>query len=50
MCDFIFNSLAQGKFEWNFRYVIFKQILGTDGWGIFCEISLTWMSLDFTDD
>ena len=44
------NSLAPGKFEWNFRYVIFKLILGIDGWGLFCEIVLIWMSLDFTDD
>ena len=44
------NSLAPGKFEWNFRHVIFKQILVVDGWGISCEIALIWMSLDFTDD
>ena len=25
-----FNSLAPGKFEWNFRHVIFKQILVID--------------------
>ena len=28
------NSLAPGKFEWNFRYVIFKRILMIDGWGM----------------
>ena len=44
------NSLAPGQFEWNFRYVIFKQILVIDGWGISCEIALIWMSRDFTDD
>ena len=44
------NSLAPEKFEWNFRHVIFKQILVTNDWGISCEIALTWMSLDFTDD
>ena len=44
------NSLAPGKFEWNSRHVIFKQILVIDGWGISCEIALIWMSLDFTDD
>ena len=44
------NSLAPGKFEWNLRYVIFKQILVIDGWGISCEIALIWMSLYFTDD
>ena len=45
-----FNLLAPGKFKWNFEYVIFKQILVIDGWGIACEIALIWMSLDFTDD
>ena len=44
------NSLAPDKFEWNFRYVIFKQILVFDGWCIYCDIALIWMSLDFTDD
>ena len=44
------NSLAPGKFEGNFRHVIFKQILVIDGWGISCKIALIWMSLDFTDD
>ena len=41
------NSLTPGKFEWKFRYVIFKRILVTDGWDISCEISLIWMCLDF---
>ena len=45
-----FNSLAPGRFEWNFRHVIFKQILVIDGWVISCEIALLWMSWDFTDD
>ena len=45
-----FYSLAPGKFEWNFRYVIFKQILVIDGWGISCEIALIWMPLDLTYD
>ena len=44
------NSLAPGKFEWNFIYVIFKLILVIDGWGISCEIALIWMLMDFTDD
>ena len=34
-----------GKFEWNFRYVIFKWI-----WVIYCEIALIWSPLDFFDD
>ena len=45
----IFNSLDPGKFEWNLRHIIFKQILVIDGWGISCEIVLIWMSLDFAD-
>ena len=45
-----FNSLAPGKCEWNFRYVIFKHILVIGGWGISCEIAPIWMSLEFTDD
>ena len=44
------NSLAPGKFEWNFRSLIFKIISVTDGWGISCEIGLRWMPLDLTDD
>ena len=46
----LINSLAPGKFEWHFIYVIFKRILVIAGWGISCEISLIWMSLDFTDN
>ena len=45
-----FNSLAPGKFEWNFRHVIFKKILVIYACDISCEIALIWMSLDFTDD
>ena len=44
------NSLAPGKFELNFRYLIFQIILVIDGWGIPCELALRWMSLDLTDD
>ena len=32
------------------KYLIFKQILVIDGWGISCEIALIWISLDSTDD
>ena len=43
--------MAPVKFEWNFRHVIFKQILVIDGCSISCKIALIiWMSLDFTDD
>ena len=45
-----FNSLAPGKFEWNFKYVIFQGNLMIDGWGIACELTLRWMSLNLTDD
>ena len=44
------KSLAPGKFEWNFRYVIFERNLVTDGWGISCEIVQIWYSLVFTDE
>ena len=44
------DSWAPGKFKWYFRYAIFKWILVIDGWGISCEITLIWLSLDFTDD
>ena len=47
---YAFNSLAPGKFKWNFRQVIFKQILVNDGRGFSCEIALIWMSLDYMDD
>ena len=43
-------SLAPGKFEWNFRYLILQIISVIDGWGICCELALRWMSLDLTDD
>ena len=44
------NSLAPGKFEWNFRHLIFQIISVIDGWGISCELALRRMSLDLTDD
>ena len=44
------NSLTPAKFEWNCRYAIFKQTSVIDCWGISCEISLIWMSIDFIDD
>ena len=45
-----FKSLVPGRFEHNFRQVIFKLISVTDDWGIFCKIALRWMPLDLTDD
>ena len=44
------NSFTPGKFEWNFRYLIFQIISVIDGWGISCELAPRWMSLDLTDD
>ena len=44
------NSLAPGKFESNFRYLILQIISVIDGWGISCELALRWMSLDLNDD
>ena len=42
------NSLAPGKFEWSFRYVIFKRILVIDDWDISRKIAIIechWTSL-----
>ena len=44
------NSLAPGRFEQNFRWVIFKLISVTDVWGVSCKIALRWMPLDLTDE
>ena len=44
------NSLAPGKFERKFRYIIFKWISVIDGRGISYEIALIWKSLGLTDD
>ena len=44
------NSLAPGKFELNFRDVIFKQIVLIDDWGISSEIAPTWKPQDRNDD
>ena len=43
-------SIGSGNFELSFRYVIFKRISVTDGWGISCDIALMWTSIDFTYD
>ena len=44
-----FNSLAPGNFELNFRSLIFQIISVIGGWGISCELPLSWMSIDLTD-
>ena len=48
--DFHVNSLAPGRFKFNFRYAIFKLTLVNGGWGISYQIALRWMPLDLTDD
>ena len=48
--NIVFNSLAPGRCQFNFRYVIFKRNLVNGGWGISYEIALRWMPLDLTDD
>ena len=48
-CIYI-NTLASGRFQSNFRLVIFKQTLVNGGWGISYEIALRWMPLDLIDD
>ena len=45
-----FNSLAPGRFQFNFRKVIFKVTVVNGGWGISYEIALRWLPLDLTDD
>ena len=44
------NSLAPGRFELNFRYLILQIISVIDGCGISCKVAFRWMSLDLTDD
>ena len=39
-----------GNLDENFRYLIFQIISVIDGWVIFCELALRWMSLKLTDD
>ena len=46
---FSFNSLAPGRFQRNFRRVIFQLILAIDDWSISCKIVLKWMPMDPTD-
>ena len=48
--DYHINSLAPGRFEWNFKQVIFKLILVIDDLDISYEITLRQFSLDLTDD
>ena len=45
-----FNSLAPVRFEWDFRWLIFKLTLMISDWGVSCEIALWCMPLDLTDD
>ena len=44
------NSLAPGRFQWNFTWIIVQLILVTDGLSISFEIVLLWMSLYLIDD
>ena len=44
------NSMAPGRFQFNFRKVIFKLILVNGGWGLSNDIALRWTPLDLTDD
>ena len=51
-CQFssIVNSLAPGKFEWKFRYVIFKWNLVIDVEASLAKLPSYECHLDFTDD
>ena len=44
------NSLAPGRFQFNFRKVIFMLTLLNGGWGVSYEIALRWKPKDLTDD
>ena len=44
------NSLAPGRFQFNFRMVNLKLTLVNGGWGVSYEIALRWMPQDLTDD
>ena len=46
----LLNSLAPGRFQLNFRWVIFKLILVNGGCDISFEIALRWMPLGLTVD
>ena len=48
--NFCINSLAPGRFQSNFRKVIFKLTLVNGGWGISYKIALRRMPQDLTDD
>ena len=39
-----------GRFEWDFRSLIFNLTLMISGWGVSCEIVLLWMPLHLIDD
>ena len=45
----ILNLLAPGRFQRNFRKVIFQLILVIDGWSNSCKIVLKWIPMDLTD-
>ena len=46
----ILTHWSPGRFQFNFRKVIFKLTLMNGGWGISYEIALRWMPQDLTDD
>ena len=46
----VLNSLTPGRFELNFRWVIFVLNLVIDVWCISGKVALRWKSLDLTDD
>ena len=44
------KQLAPGKFEWNFRSLIFQIISVIDGWVISFEFALIWLSMELNGD
>ena len=45
-----FNSLAPGKYESNFKSIIYELIMQNNNLGTHCEIALRWMTQNLTDD
>ena len=46
----LINSMSPGRCEWKFWLIIFMLNLVINGWGISCEITLRWMSLNLADN
>ena len=50
LSSYYINSLALRRYEWYFTRVILKLFLVIDGWVIYREFAVRWMSLDVIVD